>query len=153
MTTAPNEPSVDKDLQNKASKPDELKEKRPVTKEKLRSIMEAASALTALGDEEDGEEGDEGTSNKQPQEDKEEGEGKSGKRYIPEHKKPDAALTFPEKVRIACVLILLEPCRNVHVYLDTMWKCHYGCHSHFFLSCVLFSKWKNDICTVDEHDA
>lgn len=35
--------------------------------------MEAASALTALNDEE-------------------------LKRYIPEHKKPDAALTFPEKV-------------------------------------------------------
>lgn len=36
--------------------------------------MEAASALTALNDEE-------------------------LKRYIPEHKKADAALTFPEKVR------------------------------------------------------
>ncbi len=42
-------------------------------KAKLQSIMEAASALTALNDEET-------------------------KRYIPEHKKPDAALTFPEKV-------------------------------------------------------
>lgn len=46
-----------------------------VKKAKLHSIMEAASALTALNDEET-------------------------KRYIPEHKKPDAALTFPEKVSI-----------------------------------------------------
>jgi len=44
-----------------------------VKKAKLHSIIEAASALTALNDEET-------------------------KRYIPEHKKPDAALTFPEKL-------------------------------------------------------
>jgi HSF-type DNA-binding len=118
MTTAPNEPSVDKDLQKKTSNPDGPKEKRPVTKEKLRSIMEAASALTALGDDEDGEEGDDGASTKQPQEGKDEGEGTPGKRYIPEHKKPDAALTFPEKVRIAMV-ILLQPRRIVLYFILT----------------------------------
>eukprot|EP00542_Grammatophora_oceanica_P009580 CAMPEP_0194032892 /NCGR_PEP_ID=MMETSP0009_2-20130614/5739_1 /TAXON_ID=210454 /ORGANISM="Grammatophora oceanica, Strain CCMP 410" /LENGTH=401 /DNA_ID=CAMNT_0038673465 /DNA_START=30 /DNA_END=1235 /DNA_ORIENTATION=+ len=56
------------------------------TKEKLQSIMEAASALTSLNEE--------GGSNP--------GSPRSGspppKRYIPEHKKPDAALTFPEKL-------------------------------------------------------
>ena len=49
------------------------KQSASTKKAKLHSIMEAASALTALNDEET-------------------------KRYIPEHKKPDAALTFPEKV-------------------------------------------------------
>jgi hypothetical protein len=75
---------------------EEPKTKRPVTKEKLRSIMEAASALTALGEEEDGEEGSESSSKKDGEEEGEMDE--SGKRFIPEHKKPDAALTFPEKV-------------------------------------------------------
>ena len=115
MKTASNKTPVEKNLENKSASPDESKEKAPVTKEKLRSIMEAASALTALGDEEDGEEG---TSNKQLQEDNEEGEGKSGKRYIPEHKKPDAALTFPEKVRFLWTFItsiITHPCRNVHI--------------------------------------
>ena len=114
MKTASNKPSVEKNLENNSAGPEESKAKAPVTKEKLRSIMEAASALTALGDEEDGEEG---TSNKQLQEDNEEGEGKSGKRYIPEHKKPDAALTFPEKVRFVWTSItsITHPCRNVHI--------------------------------------
>ena len=56
---------------------------------KLRTIMEAASALTALGDEEEIVPSVEST----------QGEAKEArKRYIPEYKKPDAALTFPEKV-------------------------------------------------------
>jgi hypothetical protein len=115
MNPEANKASVDKkNLEDNASRTEEAKEKRPVTKEKLRSIMEAASALTALGDEDDGEEG---TSNKQQQESNEEGEGKSGKRYIPEHKKPDAALTFPEKVSIIldCNNSLTSRCRNVHI--------------------------------------
>lgn len=58
-------------------------------KEKLRTIMEAASALTALGDEE--------TSDPTVNEDAE-AEKEPRKRHIPEHKKPDAALTFPEKL-------------------------------------------------------
>jgi hypothetical protein len=88
----------------------EIKEeapKRTVTKEKLRSIMEAASALTALGDEDDTQEESVPikAEDEQPQTDDktENGEStgdKSLKRYIPDHKKPDAALTFPEKVRI-----------------------------------------------------
>jgi hypothetical protein len=56
------------------------KQSASTKKEKLHSIMEAASALTALNDEET-------------------------KRYIPEHKKPDAALTFPEKVCRAKTII------------------------------------------------
>lgn len=71
--------------------------KRPVTKAKLRSIMEAASALTALGDEEEAE-ADGGNQVSRAKEDKEDCEDTLGKRYIPEHKKPDAALTFPEKL-------------------------------------------------------
>jgi hypothetical protein len=76
------------------------------TKEKLRSIMDAVSALTALGDE-DGDEDEEGEGKKGEEkklgrkEDKvEDAEFDSKKRFIPEHKRPDAALTFPEKVRL-----------------------------------------------------
>lgn len=83
-------------------------EKKRVSKEKLRTIMEAASALTALGDEESAEGSrpgspvneDEAASDKKAttptttsKKKKEE------KRFLPDHKKPDAALTFPEKVR------------------------------------------------------
>lgn len=80
--------------------------KRPVTKAKLRSIMEAASALTALGDEEEAE-ADGGNQASRAKEDKEDGEDTLGKRYIPEHKKPDAALTFPEKVRLNVEFLIL----------------------------------------------
>ena len=80
--------------------------KRTVTKEKLRSIMEAASALTALGDEEDTQEStlsptksNEKMESSEQTDNEETSEEKVLKRYIPDHKKPDAALTFPEKVR------------------------------------------------------
>jgi hypothetical protein len=68
--------------------------------------MEAASALTALVNEESSEAqapaaapeakkkeetADEAAARAEEEEDE--------KRFIPEHKKPDAALTFPEKVR------------------------------------------------------
>jgi hypothetical protein len=75
-------------------------------KAKLRSIMEAASALTRLGDE-DSEASAPPSPNREEEETEEETEetpetntkaGKAAKRFIPEHKKPDAALTFPEKV-------------------------------------------------------
>lgn len=64
----------------------------PVTKEKLRSIMEAASALTALQDEDN--------DNNNNNNDKVDGDDENNEkqRFIPDHKKPDAALTFPEKV-------------------------------------------------------
>lgn len=79
--------------------------------------MEAASALTALGDEES----DEGRPGTPPNDDKKEIEGTktegkvdapksaeksdmkeedASKRYLPDHKKPDAAPTFPEKVSL-----------------------------------------------------
>lgn len=81
--------------------------KRPFTKEKLRSIMEAASALTALGDEDEAE-AEEGNTASKSAEDKEDDGDTLGKRYIPEHKKPDAALTFPEKVRTnTCVVFCM----------------------------------------------
>jgi hypothetical protein len=75
-----------------------MAEKSPVStsegpKSKLRTIMEAASALTALGDEE--EKGNSCEKNQAEANDAKE----ARQRYIPEHKKPDAALTFPEKVR------------------------------------------------------
>lgn len=82
--------------------------KPPVAKEKLHSIMEAASALTALGDEDDSEGSRPGTpkNTSGTKDDEKKGQGKkedkedesSPKRYLPEHKKPDAAPTFPEKV-------------------------------------------------------
>ena len=68
--------------------------KGPAPKEKLRSIMEAASALTALGDEENPTQQTNEEATKSPKKDEKE----PRKRYIPDHKKPDAALTFPEKV-------------------------------------------------------
>ena len=90
------------------------------TTEKIKNIMEAASALTALNNEEASSEQQGNTStplspekttdeapNEAPEdheEEEEEDEDEDGstsqkKRFIPEHKKPDAALTFPEKVR------------------------------------------------------
>jgi hypothetical protein len=78
------------------------------TKEKLHSIMEAANALTALGDEESeashtgppsvtelntADEKKETSSVPETKKPKDE-----VKRYLPDHKKPDAAATFPEKV-------------------------------------------------------
>jgi len=88
----------------------ESNDKRPATKEKIRSIMEAASALTALGDE--SEEGSRPSSpdpskpepsveTKKEEPSKESTPTKSKedppKRYLPSHKKSDAAMTFPEK--------------------------------------------------------
>lgn len=106
MTTEETKQTEEKKMEEPAIKEDEKETtgKRPVTKEKLRSIMEAASALTALGDEDEDEDGD----------DESEKEGSSlelgSKRYIPEHKKPDAALTFPEKVCFISIVRIL--CRS-----------------------------------------
>lgn len=95
--------------------------KGPVTKGKLRSVMEAASALTTLGENESESGGSAPSSPKTTpkespkedakeaatkdaetpatsKEDKSEETGESPKRFLPDHKKPDAALTFPEKV-------------------------------------------------------
>jgi hypothetical protein len=81
--------------------------KGPAPKEKLHSVMEAASALTALCDEESAngevapsspkivpkESPDTTAVAETPKDD-------GSKRFLPDHKKPDAALTFPEKVSI-----------------------------------------------------
>ena len=98
------EPSQVKD-ENKQleQQPQQDQPKKTVTKEKIRSIMEAASALTALCDEESESTAPETL--KLLKEEKQsaasqDDKGKSNsKRFIPEHKKPDSALTFPEKVR------------------------------------------------------
>jgi hypothetical protein len=83
--------------------------KVPAPKEKLQSVMEAASALTALCDE-DSANGEGAPSSPKITPKKEEtpdtttveaaGTPKDdgSKRFLPDHKKPDAALTFPEKV-------------------------------------------------------
>jgi hypothetical protein len=79
--------------------------KVPAPKEKLHSVMEAASALTALCDEDSANgEGAPSSPKITPKETpdttvaagtpKDDG----SKRFLPDHKKPDAALTFPEKV-------------------------------------------------------
>lgn len=68
--------------------------------------MDAVTALATLGDEEEEEvvvEEEEKVETKQDGEEEvtteEVAVAETGKvRYIPEHKKPDAALTFPEKV-------------------------------------------------------
>jgi hypothetical protein len=90
---------------------------KPATKEKLTSIMEAASALTALGDEESESDPAKSPSKESANEpaatdsaetaspskeqqiaDEAAAAASNAKRYLPEHKKPDAAPTFPEKV-------------------------------------------------------
>lgn len=92
--------------------------------EKLQSIMEAANALTALGDEEDATESSTAPLPLKVEQDSTREALKddaapylvakpqlhksvvanNAKRFLPEHKKPDAAPTFPEKVRHAtCV--------------------------------------------------
>lgn len=83
-----------------SSSPKHHKNKKRVCKEKLRTIMEAASALTALGDEESSDNQSRGNSPvpKEPGKTKATSK-KDDKRFLPDHKKPDAALTFPEKVR------------------------------------------------------
>ena len=80
----------------------ETKKKGPVTKEKLASIMAAASALTSLNESETNTNESTATPEKKasatPAKSAQKSEATPTKRYIPEHKKPDAALTFPEKV-------------------------------------------------------
>lgn len=76
-------------------------------------IMDAVSALTTLGDEESGDEGEAKASPEKKDDDTKPAAAKRGSddggepkpRYIPEHKKPDAALTFPEKVRDSFLLL------------------------------------------------
>lgn len=105
-----------------AGNDDGANQQLPTTKEKLKTIMEAASALTALGDEES--ESSRPTSpskaaavkeetevvvakeiaeaspplSKEQQDAEDEAAAANAKRFLPEHKKPDAAPTFPEKV-------------------------------------------------------
>ena len=78
-----------------------MEKKKRVSKEKLRSIMEAASALTALGDEEESNTSRANSPVSTPVKEtlKAKSTKKEEKRFLPDHKKPDAALTFPEKVR------------------------------------------------------
>lgn len=86
---------------NSSSTPSSPKdEKKRVSKEKLRTIMEAASALTALGDEESSDSRASSPANLKAQDTTpvKKSKGKDEKRFLPDHKKPDAALTFPEKV-------------------------------------------------------
>ena len=86
--------------------PKSTPEKKSPPKGKLNSIMDAVTALTSLGDEDSTasgenpaqEEKDDANKPKADDDDSESAKSES-KRFIPEHKKPDAALTFPEKVR------------------------------------------------------
>jgi hypothetical protein len=89
--------------------------KTPETKKppgKENSIMDAVSALTSLGDEEDSNTEESGGDSNPPPAKKpkledqsaEESKAIAAKRFIPDHKKPDAALTFPEKVREASLM-------------------------------------------------
>lgn len=108
---------------------DENKLCQGAPKEKLRSIMEAASALTALGDEEsDGSRPNSPKNTSEASTDFKTGaaietSGEKGKlnRYIPDYKKPNAALTFPEKVGFVA-LCASSYCRFV---ADTDKKYHY----------------------------
>ena len=75
--------------------------------------MEAASALTALGDEESASDSrassPANTANKQQGEENSKKnnttKSKDEKRFLPDHKKPDAALTFPEKVSFVALTL------------------------------------------------
>lgn len=102
--------------------------KEPATKEKLHSVMEAASALTALCDEESAKgEGAPSTPKVAPEESADTAAEEAAtpkddgsKRFLPDHKKPDAALTFPEKVSyILCRLLLIA---------IASWVCRYTFH-------------------------
>ena len=86
--------------------------------------MAAASALTALGDEDsqgadpngDCRSGDGGGVSKESTDLKEEKNAakEQQKRYLPQHKKPDAALTFPEKVGTSLRLLLSVKTVTIH---------------------------------------
>ena len=76
-----------------------------INNSELRNIMEAASALTRFGDEESDiaapvspKEEEKAEQPEQETADEPENPAKPAKRFIPEYKKPNAALTFPEKV-------------------------------------------------------
>jgi len=70
----------------------------PAPKAKLESIMEAASALTALAEEESTGAPSPTPMSKMDAKSPSSEDDDKAPRYIPEHKKPDAALTFPEKM-------------------------------------------------------
>lgn len=119
MTTATETPPLDVAAAPIAAHDNDEEDAKP--KEKMRIIMDAASALTSLGDEDD-ENGANGATEAQREENpappvvKEEvalpsrvesasvdtttSQQQQQKRYLPEHKKPDAAPTFPEKVSV-----------------------------------------------------
>lgn len=90
------------------TKPEETISEAPADKPKakLHTIMEAASALTSLGDEESENETSPASASKdaaaaEEAEDAASDDSKPQKRYLPDYKKPDAAPTFPEKVSAA----------------------------------------------------
>jgi len=108
---------------------EEVEEPQPARSDDNTPRMDAASALQTLGDDDAPEGGgdvvpekgatatvaeppadpvkqEEGGADEATKQEKEEGSGEvegggveAPKRYLPEHKKPDAAPTFPEKVR------------------------------------------------------
>lgn len=85
------------------SAPGEVKETK-----KMSNLMEAANALSSLGGEEEtaGETPNaSGSSGEATTTKKGDGPSSEKKRYIPGYKKPDAAVTFPEKVCCALVLV------------------------------------------------
>jgi cell division protein FtsN len=105
-----------KETMTESEKSETKEGNKPAPKEKIRSIMEAASALTALGEEESDASRPGSPSGESKKEDyvnieskdtetpgtfesaEDEEEKEAAKRYLPDHKKPDAAPTFPEKV-------------------------------------------------------
>lgn len=79
-----------KEQENNTASGEDVVSNKPTSSgstEKNKSTMQAASALTCLGNEDGEGRDDDSLPSTVPK-----------KRYIPEHKKPDAALTFPEKV-------------------------------------------------------
>lgn len=94
----------------------------PEGTKKIHTIMEAANALTALGDEDESENNGHSqpvphqpivTAQNVPGGEPSEAPSAEGneeldspKRFLPDHKKPDAARTFPEKVRQLTISIV-----------------------------------------------
>ena len=108
-TKAPTEPATAESKETGTKDP---------PKEKAETVMDAASALTSLQEEENGSRPTtpkpaENDSKKEKTEDKEEeindeDHPNSPKRFLPDHKKPDAAPTFPEKVSTTTAFALFN---------------------------------------------
>ena len=67
---------------------------------RLQKMMDAASALTVLAEDNGGKNDTKASEIKTDEASSEQSKEQQKRRYLPDHKKPDAAPTFPEKVSL-----------------------------------------------------